>query len=499
MNFISPNLFDFVKHRQLTSAFKGIKRIAKDLDINFDEAAIQSLNPQLLFNQLVYGKIDLELIQVFTLMGWEDHQWTGKDGKTAMRNWWLSALDKDQQGEPVFRHIMVLRTILADTERYPAPKDVIQTMREGLESLIKSGEWKYKTNLDLLQALITQNAKKLAEIAFKQNKSVVQLLQNAGFPTKLPTVQDAQIQWFLIWLNESQQQRKNTTLALTEMLDSLDLDNQQKFATLVLNIPHLNKPLAQLKQLIAGYPEIDHWLSICDRNNEFRQIFKIDEIQRLECWIGTGSYQSLQNLIIDITKYEEPSVLEFTERRYIFWKNYQDHFRESWLLVSQSTYDNHPDIKRFPKVKIITGFTKPIILIRIGEYYLLQMFILKGGEADIIMFNDTKNIEILLKNSKISYTQFMQLSICLIHDLNNLWQSDCAYILDTKFNIIPINNKVIYDTIGNYNIYKKKIQENDFKKIRIEKTSSWLRNAKNRWSHQQLQQAALTAKRYNLL
>lgn len=501
MNFIRPNLFDFAKNSTLKSKFKGIKQITKDLGIQFNETQIQSLNPQVLFEQLIKGKMDLDLIQVFSLMGWENHQWTSQNGKIAMRNWWLSALDKAQQGELIFRHIMVLRTILADTERYPAPKDVIKTMRIGLDNLIASGEWKDDKYVDVLQALVSQNAKKLAEIAFKQNKSVLQLIKEAGFPRKLPIIEEAELLWLKLWLNTDITQRQKTSAALNQLLHTQSsLDQQQKFAVFILNEAIFVKPFAQLKQIVANYPEIVHWFSICDRDNDFRKSLELEEIQRLNCWVGSGNYQSLRALLIDITRYEslESSAIELTENRYIFWNNYQHLFRESWLFVSQYTYDRHPDIKRLKNVKIISGFSKPIILIRIGQYYLLQMFIVRGTEVDFIMINDTEKVEQLLYQSIISYTAITQLSICLLHDHLYKWQADLAYTLDRNFSIQPSGSIIdITQTLSRN--YLQETSNFSFKSERNEPVKSWLRNARQRWTNQQLQQTAFTAKRYNLI
>ena len=309
MKFIPPNLFDFAKNSTLRSKFAGTKRIAKDLGIDFDEAAIQSLNPQILFEQLVKGKIDLELIQVFSLMGWENHQWTGKNGKTAMRNWWLSALDKEQQGEPIFRHVMVLRTILADTERYPAPKDVIQTMRTGLEDLIASGEWKYKTNLDVLQALITQNANKLAKIAFKQNISIIQLMQDCGFPKKLPIVEDATVEWIQLWFKTTPEQRNDLKSAIHQTLNHLiSLEQHSKFTNLILDDVELSQQVESLKNQVSAYPEITEWLkkvkalhqnthSLAEYYNALKNPVAR---QLLSCWIGVGNYEQLKVMVYNL-------------------------------------------------------------------------------------------------------------------------------------------------------------------------------------------------------
>lgn len=74
-----------------------MKRIADFIDFPFDESLIRHLDPEKLFVELVHSPIDLQLIQVFALMGWDGNQWKSVQGRQAMKHWWLSALEKDRK------------------------------------------------------------------------------------------------------------------------------------------------------------------------------------------------------------------------------------------------------------------------------------------------------------------------------------------------------------------------------------------------------------------
>lgn len=112
------------------------------------------------------------------------------------------------------------------------------------------------------------------------------------------------------------------------------------------------------------------------------------------------------------------------------------------------------------------------------------------------MFNDNVTIDNLFYQNITSDNT----NLCLIHDMNKLWQSDCAYVLESYFDIKPINNmKIIYNSFGSYNLYKQKISEESFKKDRSEQVGFWLKGARHRWSNHKLQETALTAKRYKSL
>lgn len=459
------------------------------------EATLQSLNTQLLFEKLIHGTLDLDLIQVCALMGWEDNQWKTKEGQKAMRHWWLSALEKNQQGESTICLLMVVRVVLADTERYPAPKDIIQIMSNTLETLIKEDKYVCR-NKQVLMFIITKKANELAQMAFQHQKLVVKLLKEANLPTKLTIVEEATILWFKTWLRSKLTVRQKMATLLNALLQPLSISQQQVFAKTLLNDSTLAKPISELRKIIENYPEIIYWLSLCDRENQFRAPFNIEEINRLNCWVGSGNYQSLRKLLLEITQQVsfDPKTLEKTDNRYIFWENYQHLFRESWLLVSENIYNTTTGIKHLKNVKIITQWRYPIILIRIGNYYILQRFIDVGTSVDLIMIDDSKRMEELLSNNNIRHTEITQLSICLIHDHLYKWQADLAYCLETVFNIKPHNSmiKITQHMSKNYHI---DVVNSEFKLERKDCVQDWYHSAQSRWTATQLQ-AAKTAKRY---
>lgn len=453
MNFIRPDLFDFAKNSTLKSKFKGTKKIAKTLNISFDEVAIQSLNPQLLFDQLTKGKINLELIQVFALMGWENHQWTSKNGKTAMRNWWLSALDKDQQGESVFRQVMVLRTILADTERYPAPKDVIQTMRTGLENLIQSGEWKYKNHLDVLRALITQNVKILAEIAFQQNISVLQLIQEAGFPIKLPIVKDAGKIWIQLWFKSEKNKRFHLKNAIGQTLNyTSSLEHHTEITNLILDDVGLARQVESLKNQVSNYPEITEWLKRIKSTHQkshklidyYKKLRNPHAKLLLSCWIGVGNYEQLKAMVYNLADMHFSDHDEWTtnsrnaqKRRYDFWQHYQFLFEDIWLLLP-----NHfwyiSNTYAIDNTRHLYDFNYPLAIFKLGHCYICEPFVAKATQAQLfIIYGSEKEQEIedLLSSEQINFHQLKSYPILLEHNHHNGWQPLLKTALKDKLGI----------------------------------------------------------------
>ncbi|WP_436897637.1 hypothetical protein [Acinetobacter gyllenbergii] len=503
MTLIRPDLFDFAKNSRLKSQFKGTKKIAKLSNTFFDETLISALNPQYLFDQLVYGKIDLELIQVFALMGWENNQWKSKNGKKAMYHLWLSALDKDQQGKSIFRHIMTLRVILADTERYPAPKDVIQTMRIGLENLIRSGEWKHLKNINILQSLITQNAKILAEIAFQQNKSVLQLIQEAGFPVKLPIVKDAEIYWLNLWVAANERQRQLLRQELKQVLTySLPLEQQQKITKIILNSNALPKNVKDLEDKVKDFPELVTWLSSCAKNPDLILNFSHDEKQRLACWIGTGNYEALRKILITVVRSHSIDDVNKTANRYIFWKNYRTLFEESWLLLPEKIF-NQNEI-HLNNVKKIADYSYPVIVIRIMNKFIFQSFLGDASQNDLLMTDDIAQVEKLIYQDTIYYEQFKNLNLVLIHDHAFKWQVDLAYTLDKHFGICAKDKRVHYmEGKYNYSHYLQEVDKSEFTSERKQwkNLPRWVENNKNfhKYPENIFNQVAITAIRYGLV
>lgn len=503
MNFIRPNLFDFAKNSTLKSKFKGTNKIAKLSNTFFDEAVISALNAQYLFDQLVYGKIDLELIQVFALMGWENNQWKSKNGKIAMHHWWLSALDKDKQGKSIFLQVMTLRVILADTERYPAPKNVILTMRIGLENLIRSGEWKYPINLDILQALITQNAKTLAEIAFQQNNSVLQLIQEAGLPVKLPIVKDAEIYWLNLWIAANERQRQLLHQELKQVLThSLPLEQQQKLTKVILNSHALPKNVKDLEDKIKDFPELVTWLSSCAKNPDLILSLSHDEKQRLACWIGTGNYEALRKILINVVRSHSIDDVNKAANRYIFWKNYRTLFEESWLLLPEKIF-NQNEI-HLNNVKKMADYSYPVIVIRIMNKFIFQSFLGDASQNDLLMTDDIAQVEKLIHKETIHYEQLKNLNLVLIHDHAFKWQVDLAYTLDKHFGICAKHKRVHFmEGKYNYSHYLQEVDKSEFTSERKQwkNLPRWVENNKNfhKYPEHIFNQAALTAIRYGLI
>lgn len=89
-----------------------------------------------------------------------------------------------------------------------------------------------QTDVDILQALISGDAKTLAKIAMREYKNVLQRVQEANFPKKLPIIQDANIEWLSLWIQSSVKQRQALGQQLNALLNrSLPLELQCKLAS----------------------------------------------------------------------------------------------------------------------------------------------------------------------------------------------------------------------------------------------------------------------------
>lgn len=503
MPFISSTLFSNIKNTSLNSRFANVKKNSKNSKFEFDKLLIQRLEPKLIFEKLKDNIVDdLDLLQTFTLMGWEDNLWKTHEGRKAMQNWWLSALKHDEKGDATLRNVMTLRVILADKERYPAPKDVIQIMRSELDHLIQLKKWPYTDSIDVLQALVSQNPLKLAEISFNKKISVLKLIKMTGFPEKLPIIKESEENWLELWLSSDLNTRKQTQAVFKTILkNNLSLERQIEFAMIIFTTNKLPKSIEKLRDVVANYFEITEWLMGCAKSHDFRIFFDEDSKKCLICWIGTGNYKQFEHLIseisireIDVTQKNWEEKRNAAKNRYLFWINYQHILQEAWLFIPLALNDRYKDWKDINNIIVSDFIDDPKLVIHIGKYFFSQKII--GKDIDLLMFNDNVAIDNLFYQNITSDNT----NLCLIHDMNKLWQSDCAYVLESYFDIKPINNmKIIYNSLGRSNLYKQKISEESFKKDRSEQVGFWLKGARHRWSNHKLQETALTAKRYKSL
>ena len=502
-NFLSHDLFAFAEKAKLKSKFDGMKRIADFIDFPFDESLIQHLDPEKLFVELIRSPIDLQLIQVFALMGWDGNQWKSAQGRQAMKHWWLSALEKDREGEPLLRLVMVLRTVLADLERYPAPKDVVTVMRDVLEELIRTDEWGEQTDVDILQTLISGDAKTLAKIAMREYKNVLQRVQEANFPKKLPIIQDANIEWLSLWIQSSAKQRQALGQQLNALLNrSLPLELQCKLASSILNHNTFSVKNELLEQKVKDYPELVAWLSACARNTEFKLKLTSEERQRLGCWTGFGNYELLRQILMQIAQNrEDVGDLSKTANRYIFWKNYQVLFQEAWLLLPHDLFIQQKT--HLANIKEIQGTEYPIVVLKIQNYFVFQYFLGTAANNDLLMTDDVRQVEQILNQRLVLEHQLQQLNLVLIHDHLFMWQSDLAYTLDQHFSLQAKDQRVYFaEGKNSYSYYLTEVQKPDFRHERKQwkNLPQWVKhNLKNKYPSHIYQKAALTAQRYDLL
>lgn len=503
INFLNHDLFAFTEKAKLQSKFSGMKSIADFINFPFDESLILQLDPEKLFAELIRSPIDLQLIQVFALMGWDGNQWKSAQGRQAMKHWWLSVLEKDREGEPLLRLVMVLRTVLADLERYPAPIDVVKVMRDVLEDLIRTDEWGEQTDVDILLALISGDAKTLAKIAMREYKNVVQLVLEANFPKKLLIIHDANIEWLSLWIQSSKKQRQIFRQPLNALLNkSLPLEQQCKLASSILNHNFFSLKNESLEQKVKDYPELVAWLSACARNTEFKLQLTSEERQRLGCWIGFGNYESLRQILVEIAQNKaDEGDLSKTTNRYIFWKNYQALFQEAWLLLPHKFFvKNKTDLSN---VKELQGADYPVVVLKIQNYFVFQYFLGTAANNDLLMTDDIHQVEQILNQRLVLDNQLKQMNLVLIHDHLFKWQSDLAYTLDQHFKIQAKDQRVYFaEGQNNYSYYLTEVQKSEFKDVRKQwkNLPQWVKhNLKNKYPSHIYQKAALTAQRYDLL
>lgn len=490
--------FSFVSRVQINSKFKNYTQTNPVLKKHARREPIVLNRAPALYAQLLKGTVNLKVMDLFVLMSWREGDWQSGDGQLAMHHWWQSALH-----HPTLRLIMMLRVVLADSERWPGPKPVIAAMRDEMQRLIKTGEWPDQQQYEILQFIIQQDAKALAKLAIKQQLSVKELMQSVKLPVHLPIMEEAEEEWLSSWLTLNKEQRQGLRQAISQMLtNKLILARQQQFSVIILNTQNLPKKIEKLKEKVADFPEIVAWFSSCARHIEFRTKFNQEEKQRLNCWIGTGNYESLRKILIEAaTIYSiDESSIEKTIKRYIFWKNYQELFEEAWLLLPSNIYNQYE--AELNNIKELSGYPYPVVVLKIKDKFVFQAFLGTASQNDLLMTDDIASIEHILTNIIIDYNDLKNLNLILIHDHAFKWQSDLAYILDRHF-AIQAQNKMVYYMERSYSYYMEEVAKHDFKEDRKKRENlpRWVENIQRykKYPESVLKEAALTAIRYNLL
>jgi hypothetical protein len=305
------------------------------------------------------------------------------------------------------------------------------------------------------QGLISQKAKTLANIAFEQQKSVIQLIKDTGFPQKLPLIQDAEILWLDQWIASEKSKRQSLRQALSQTLThTLSLERQKQITNQIINASTLPKAVQDLEKRVEDYPELVTWLSTCARNADFKAKLDLnyDEKQRLACWIGTGNYESLRKILINIASIrDQDTVNKTTANRYIFWKNYQALFQEAWLLLPTTLFERHET--HLNNVKKISAYSYPVVVLKLENKFIFQSFLGDASQNDLLMTDDVIQVERILNQDTINYEDLKNLNLILIHDHAFKWQADLAYTLDKHFSIQP-KDKVVHYMEGRYKYSK---------------------------------------------
>lgn len=503
LNFLSPKTFDFVHHLPLKSRFRGVKNVADILDIDLDFEKFSLIDPQELFHQLIKSPIELDLIQVFALMGWENEQWKSDYGHLAMKHWWLSVIEQAKKGDAQLRFVMILRSVLADTERYPAPKDVVQVMRKVMLELIQKNEFKDLAQLKVLQAILAEQPQELASIAIAQSKRVNTVVSMAQLPQKLPIIHEANMHWLGLWIEKSAKQRQGLRQQLNQLLSAdLALERQYEYAQIILNHAAFSDQIIYLEKEVKAYPEIVIWLSRCARQLAFKEKLTLAERHKLNCWIGTGNYESLRSVLTNLAhQSQDEGDVAKTVNRYIFWKNYQHLFQEAWLLLPPELYA--AQTSKLGNLKPVQGIEYPTIALKIGAYFVLQSFLGTAAKNDVLMTDDIETVENILHQKMIRSSDLTDLNLVLIHDHVFMWQSDLAYTLDQDFQM-PAKDQQVYFAEGknSFSNYLTDVKKSDFihERKQWKNLPNWVKNSlKTRYPAEVYQRAALTALRYGLI
>ncbi|WP_230655815.1 hypothetical protein [Psychrobacter sp. I-STPA10] len=500
-----PSLFEVTpwKHMDLSKLGFNID------DIDLKKQANNS------FNKLTKGYIeDFNILDVISLIIFPDIQWLDNNiAKKVAENWWVSAFYSKTQGDTGVLNmslLFVLHDVMQDSlknQQSANSQSMFSNLQNELKKYALQQIWHDEIHQKLVIALLEKNANKLANLAFEYKITVDKLLSRYNLPSTKPLRENSREIWigkyFKLSTNSKTSLKDYRQPILNFLSRKKDLNFAVEQAKMIFDHPFFggksNSNLSKLEKKIEPFDTIFEWLKKKNLEPRFLELLGDEYRIVLRCWLGSGNYYQLKNVIELLADYEADKKyheildkeLDFnkaekrksrlynrTLNRFYFWQNYQNQFIDNWLLLTEEHWSEVSDINNLTNVRKLSGGKFPIALLKFDGYYVIENFIASKFEADFILTDNVKYLDELIQYSKITgyinWIDLYKIIPCLIHDHANLWASDAALCLD-EFGIHPANpKKLIFDRFGSTENYKAVNHSKD----RIEEVDEWFNH---RW------------------
>ena len=167
-------------------------------------------------------------------------------------------------------------------------------------------------------------------------------------------------------------------------------------------------------------------------------------------------------------------------------------------MISQQQFQNYKpqlqnELRSMINVKFMSGNDKPIVLLRTEQFYFIQSLEVDTS-VDLLVTEDLNYLDNLVKQNLINHYSLEDITPCLIHDHQYLWQNDMAICLkDLGINMSDPQH--FHITAHRTQPFRNHLPQQELLE-RQERLGKWWRYAQKKYPRELLQKCAKSFFRY---
>ena len=414
------------------------------LNINVSDLDLNS-RAKIVFNTLKFMPMDdFNVLDVLALITVSHDEENIVNLNKVSAHWLESALNHNHALNATL--IFLFSLIQTDeTKNHIANQALLKRLIQQIKISNKSS-WKDKMLYEFVKNAMADNGKNLALLALNHGMTCKELFDKYAFGIKKSIRQTSEQEWLSAYLKSDPniiQRHLQYNIIQRYLNQKTDVNFAIKRAKTIFDHKFFSKNLATLENQTHQFKDIFEWLKQWSANPDFMSGFDVHHLQILRCWLGAGNYYQLEKMVGEIAKINNENIQENSSisiNRYIFWKNYQQHILDYYLLIPNSQkakYYNIKDtnLKYMNDNQTNKNYNVPTILIRFRQCYFIQPLVSYGSVVDLLATIDFDLIDNSLNQTLFNSQVFSEITPCLIHDHKFLWQSDMAKTLKEDFYI----------------------------------------------------------------
>lgn len=395
---------------------------------------------------------DISLFDVLALLVIEQDRWEDKQvAHKVCDSLWKSMINSTNQTVCLNTCLLFTVHYVQSPEFYTEISINKQAMFDSLKITLHKASREYTWRDDALkkisQTLVANQPKQFAVLAFEHQQAVESLQKYAKLSISKTFIAQSQDEWMNRYFALGTKQPKQLSAYEDAIIIHLKRKNGVAYAVeqakMIFDHPYFGdkNDLTKLESKVKPFETIFEWLKEWSSNDDFMALLDSDYRSVLRCWLGSGNYYQLENIINYIAEYSGDKDNERrTKRRFNFWTDYQNYFIDNYLLIPQKDWTQYTKYFMQKNIIKIDGGNYPLALIKVAVsgkiYYIIQTFIADNRNSDLIMTPCVDEIDQQIRNTVFNYAVIRNIQPVLIHDHSSWWQYD----LVKSLKIFGMNN-----------------------------------------------------------